>query len=104
MSKDFIGKAALVDAAARKVLQCIVFDDPAAAALGKEPVFAGDVCIGFVTSAGYSPTIGRTIAYAWLPAESSIGDTVTVDHRGRRYPASVHQQPAVDPGSTRIRR
>ncbi len=104
MSKDFIGKAALVDAAARKVLQCLVFDDPAAAALGKEPVLAGDVCIGFVTSAGYSPTIGRTIAYAWLPAESSIGDTVTVDHRGRRYPASVHQQPVVDPESTRIRR
>ncbi|OSC37017.1 GcvT family protein [Mycobacterium decipiens] len=105
MSKgDFIGKAALRDATPRKILQSVVFDDPTAVALGKEPVLAGDACIGFVTSAGYSPTLGRTIAYAWLPADSSIGDTVTVDHRGQRHTATVHRQTVVDPELARIRR
>lgn len=105
MSKgDFIGKAALQDAAPRKILQSIVFDDSTAVVLGKEPVFAEDVCVGFVTSAGYSPTLGRTIAYAWLPADSTTGDIVTVDHRGRRHAATVHRQPVVDPEMARIRR
>jgi dimethylglycine oxidase len=105
MSKgDFIGKTALQDAAPRKILQSIVFDDPAAVVLGKEPVFVKNNCVGFVTSAGYSPTIGRTIAYAWLPADSAAADTVTVDHRGRRHTATVRPQPVVDPEMARIRR
>ena len=36
-----------------KVLRSIVFDDPAAVVLGKEPVFVdGGDCVGYVTSAG----------------------------------------------------
>lgn len=105
MSKgDFIGKTALQKATPRKILQSIVFDDPAAAVLGNEPVFVADSCVGFVTSAGYSPTLGRTIAYAWLPTGSATGDTVTVDHRGCRHTATVHPQTVVDPEMARIRR
>ena len=37
--------------------------------MGKEPVYAGDRCVGYVTSAAYGYTIGKGIAYAWLPAE-----------------------------------
>lgn len=108
MSKaDFVGKAALLAAVPRKILQSIVFDDPSAVVLGKEPVYFKDTqddCIGFVTSAGYSPTLGRTIAYAWLPADSAPGDAVCVDHRGHRHTATVHRQAVVDPEMTRIRR
>ncbi|CAM4414385.1 Aminomethyltransferase [Mycobacterium basiliense] len=105
MSKsDFIGKSALQGANPRKILQSIVFNDPAAVALGKEPVLVDGVCVGYVTSAGYSPTVGRTIAYAWLPAECALGDTVTVDHRGQSHAATVHPQPVVDPELARIRR
>ncbi len=105
MSKgDFVGRAALRDAAPRKALRTIVFDDPAAVALGKEPVFAGCASVGYVTSAGHSPTLNRTVAYAWLPTDAAVGDTVTVDHRGRRHTATVHPQTVVDPESARIRR
>jgi glycine cleavage system aminomethyltransferase T len=109
MSKeDFIGKAALQNAAAPSMmLRSIVFDDQAAVALGKEPVYSGvgdGECIGYLTSAGYSPTIGRTIAYAWLPAEVSVGDGVTVDYLGTRHGARVHAEPVVDPEMTRIKR
>jgi glycine cleavage system aminomethyltransferase T/glycine/D-amino acid oxidase-like deaminating enzyme len=100
---DFVGKAALGDTPPI-VLRSIVFDDPAAVALGKEPVYIDGGCVGYVTSAGYSATVGRTIAYAWLPAETQVGDTVTVDYRGTRFTAVVHAEPVVDPEMTRIKR
>ena len=85
-------------------LRSIVFDEPTAVVLGKEPVFVDDRCVGYVTSAGYSPTIGRTIAYAWLPAETGVGDLVAVDYRGTRFAATVHAEPVVDPEMARIKR
>jgi glycine cleavage system aminomethyltransferase T len=100
---DFVGKVALGDAP-QNILRSIVFDDPSAVALGKEPVYVDGSCVGYVTSAGYSATIGRTIAYAWLPAEMQVGDAVTVDYRGTRFIAVVHSEPVVDPEMARIKR
>lgn len=106
MSKDdFIGKAALESAGVPpKTLRSIVFDEPDGIALGKEAVYVGAACVGYITSAGYSTTVGRTIAYAWLPTEIAIGDAVTVDYRGTQFRATVHAEPVVDPEMTRIRR
>lgn len=106
MDKDeFIGKAALEQApAGESTLRSLVFDNPASVVLGKEPVYTADGCVGYVTSAGYSATIGRTIAYAWLPARLAPGDPVSVDYRGVRHTATVHAEPVVDPEMTRIRR
>ncbi len=101
--EDFVGKAALGDPP-QNMLRSIVFEDPAAVALGKEPVYVDGGCVGYVTSAGYSATVGRTIAYAWLPAETQVGDAVTVDYRGTRFTAVVHAEPVVDPEMTRIKR
>lgn len=106
MSKeDFVGKSALETAAAPvNTLRSIVFDDPGAVALGKEPVYVEGTCVGYVTSAGYSPTVGRTIAYAWLPIDTKDGDAVSVDYRGTHHTAVVHAEPVVDPDMARIRR
>ena len=60
--------------------------------MGKEPVYDGDRCVGYVTSAAYGYTIGTGIAYAWLPAELDRGGTDAADRllrpagrrRGRR--------------------
>jgi dimethylglycine oxidase len=100
---EFVGKAAL-GTEPQNILRSIVFDDPAAVSLGKEPVYVDGDCVGYVTSAGYSATIGRTIAYAWLPAETRVGDTVTVDYRGVHFTAVVQAEPVVDPEMSRIRR
>jgi glycine cleavage system aminomethyltransferase T/glycine/D-amino acid oxidase-like deaminating enzyme len=102
---DFIGKAALERAdAPQMLLRSIVFDEPTAVALGKEPVYVDDRCVGYITSAAYSPTVGRGIAYAWLPAGVDVGDAVTVDYRGSRFGATVHSEPVVDPEMARIKR
>ncbi|MCV7150957.1 GcvT family protein [Mycolicibacterium pyrenivorans] len=102
---DFVGKAALRRAPAPELmLRSIVFDDPNAAVLGKEPVSVDGACVGYVTSAGYSSTVGRTIAYAWLPAHVGVGDAVTVDYFGATHHAVVHADPVVDPEMLRIKR
>ncbi|MGB3233504.1 MAG: FAD-dependent oxidoreductase, partial [Mycobacterium sp.] len=102
---DFVGRAALQQPAIpRSVLRSIVFDDANAAVLGKEPVFLDGRCVGYVTSAGHSATVGRTIAYAYLPAGVGVGATVTVAYRGLTHAAVVHAEPVVDPEMARIKR
>ena len=102
---DFLGKAALDGAGEpSKVLRSIVFDAPDAVVLGKEPVSVDGVVVGYVTSAGYSATIGRTIAYAWLPAGVGVGDAVSVAYLTTSHTATVHAEPVVDPDMTLIRR
>ena len=102
---DFVGRAALQQPAIpQSVLRSIVFDDPNAAVLGKEPVFLDGRCVGYVTSAGHSATVGRTIAYAYLPAGVAVGAMVTVAYRGVTHSAVVHAEPVVDPEMARIKR
>ena len=105
-AKDtFVGKDALDGAPApTDVLYSLVFDDPGAVVLGKEPVQVGGRVGGHVTSAGYSATLGRCIAYAWLPAGLPVGQPVTVDYLSTSYTATVRSEPVVDPAMARIRR
>ncbi|MVU83330.1 FAD-dependent oxidoreductase [Nocardia sp. ET3-3] len=106
MSKpDFLGKRALEAAPPpRQLLRTLVLDDPAAVVLGKEPVFIDGAVAGYTTSAGYSATVGRTLAYAWLPATAQPGDEVEIAYLTERFTARVHADPVVDPEMARIRR
>ncbi|KAJ9631604.1 hypothetical protein H2203_000003 [Taxawa tesnikishii (nom. ined.)] len=77
----YVGQAALEGRSvgtAKKRLRCLVIDDDTAVVLGKEPVFAGSKASGYVTSAAFAYTIGKPIAYAWLPS-SKIEATVTAE-------------------------
>jgi glycine cleavage system aminomethyltransferase T/glycine/D-amino acid oxidase-like deaminating enzyme len=101
---DFIGRDALATRQSSRRLTCLTLDDPAAVVMGKEPVFADGAPAGYVTSAAYGYTIGRTVAYAWLPAELSVpGTAVTVEYFGERLPATVAAEPLFDPQMDRIR-
>ncbi|WP_067567436.1 GcvT family protein [Nocardia acidivorans] len=102
---SFIGKAALESAVPPKhTLRSVVLDDPHAVVLGKEPVTVNGVVAGYLTSAGYSATLGRCIAYAWLPSELRPGDAVHIDYLARTFTARVHAEPLVDPEMSLIRR
>ena len=102
---DFVGRAAIEsrsqETAARR-LSCLVLDDPSHVVLGKEPVLIDGVHAGYVTSAAHGYTIGRSIAYAWLPA-TPVGTAVEIEYFGRRLPATVSAEPLVDPAMSRIR-
>ena len=99
--KSFVGADALAEP--RRRLRCLVLEDPRSIALGNEPVRTdGEVC-GRVTSGGYGYTVGRSIAYAYLPAELQPGAAVEVDIFGRWVGGVVTREPLVDPRGERVR-
>jgi dimethylglycine oxidase len=98
---EFVGKEALKPGDPQRKLTCLTLDDTV---MGKEPVYDGDTCVGYVTSAAYGHTIGKGIAYAWLPAElATPGQTVHIGYFDQRIPATVAEEPLFDPKMTRLR-
>lgn len=101
---EFVGSAAVAaEPPARRRLRCLTVDDGRTVVLGKEPVLVDGVPAGYVTSAAWGYTVGRPVAYAWLPPEVTEGDTVEILYHCERVPATVSAEPLVDPGMERIR-
>ncbi|WP_326958516.1 GcvT family protein [Amycolatopsis sp. NBC_01286] len=101
---EFLGRAALENRTPSRRLRCLTIDDGRTVVLGKEPVFVDGVPAGYVTSAAYGYTIGKPIAYAWLPESADVGSGVEIEYFGRRVPATVAAEPLFDPAMERIRR
>ncbi|WP_169950416.1 FAD-dependent oxidoreductase [Microbispora sp. H11081] len=103
---DFIGREALERRKenTRRRLACLTVDDPAQVVMGKEPVYDGGSAVGYVTSAAFGYTIGKGIAYAWLPAElATPGRTLEIGYFDRRVTAVVAEEPLFDPAMERLR-
>ncbi len=103
---DFLGRDALAARSApERKLVCLTLDDPAAVVLGSEPVQVDGVVDGYVTSASYGYSVGRCVAYAWLPARTAVpGTSVAVEYFGDKIAATVAAEPLFDPEMARIRR
>jgi 4-methylaminobutanoate oxidase (formaldehyde-forming) len=100
---DFIGRDALDPEPARR-LACLLLADPRSVALGNEPVRANGEVAGRVTSGGYGYSVGRSIAYAYLPAElAEPGTAVEVEIFGDWIEAEVAREPLFDPSGERVR-
>jgi glycine cleavage system aminomethyltransferase T len=103
----FLGRDALAARASSppaRRLTCLLADAPADVVMGKEPVYDGTGCVGYVTSAAYGYTVGRAIAYAWLPAAlATPGRTLSIGYFDRWIEATVSAEPLYDPGMTRLR-
>jgi glycine cleavage system T protein len=104
---DFIGRQALVAArepAPERKLACLVLDDPRSVALGSEPVRMDGEILGRVTSGGYGYSVERSIAYAYVPAQSAeAGREVQVEIFGEWVPGTIAEEPLWDPAGERIR-
>jgi 4-methylaminobutanoate oxidase (formaldehyde-forming) len=102
---DFVGRDALVAAGAEPAnrLRCLTLDEPLAVALGSEPVRVGGELVGRVTSGGYGYSVGRSIAYAYLPSVHEVGTEVAVEIFGEWVPGRVAAEPLFDPAGERIR-
>ena len=74
----FIGRDALIEAkerGPRTRLCCLTLEDPRSVALGNEPVRIDGEIVGRVTTGGYGYTVGRSIAYAYVPPEHAESGT-----------------------------
>ncbi len=104
---DFIGRDALRQLRARGLtrrLCCMTFDDPDSVVVGKEPILDGDRALGYVTSAGYGHSVGRSIAYGYLPIDhAEVGTKVDVLYFGERLRATVANEPLYDPDGSRMK-
>jgi glycine cleavage system aminomethyltransferase T/glycine/D-amino acid oxidase-like deaminating enzyme len=132
---DFIGREACLklkaNGALHKKLCCLTLDDPKAVVMGAEPIFTpqppkggatnpssiggatspsplgedGRGAVGYVTSANYGYSVGKTIAYGYLPIErSAIGAKVEIEYFGERFCATVSNDPIFDPKMERLKR
>jgi glycine cleavage system aminomethyltransferase T/glycine/D-amino acid oxidase-like deaminating enzyme len=102
----FVGRDALARAreeGPRHRLRCLVLEDPRSVALGNEPVRAGGEVVGRVTTGGYGYTVGRSIAYAYLPPEVEVDSAVEVDIFGDWVRGEVVSEPLFDPEGARVR-
>lgn len=102
----FVGRQAIAgisDDTISRRLSCLTIDDGRSIVLGHEPVFLDGRPAGYVTSAAFGHTVGRPIAYAWLPAPATVGTSVEIQYFDTRVPATVAAEPLVDPEMTRIR-
>jgi glycine cleavage system aminomethyltransferase T/glycine/D-amino acid oxidase-like deaminating enzyme len=103
----FVGREALRDAKAAGVsrrLRPVVLTDPQAVALGSEPVRIDGAIVGRVTSGGYGYRVGRSIAYAYVPADrAEPGRTVEIEVFGEWIAGEITTEPLYDPSGARIR-
>jgi dimethylglycine oxidase len=104
---DFLGRDALLEIRERglkRKLCCLTLADGSAVAMGGEPLLDGNHALGRVTSGGYGYTVGRSIAYGYLPiAYAEPGTTVEVLWFGERITATVEGEPLYDPANSRIK-
>jgi glycine cleavage system aminomethyltransferase T len=91
------------DAPAPTKLACLVLDDPRSVALGSEPVRIAGKVVGRVTSGGYGYTVGRSIAYAYVPSTAPVGTPVDVEIFGNWVPGQIAKEPLYDPSGSRVR-
>lgn len=105
--KDFIGRAASValkKQPLKKKLCCLTFDDPAGVALGYEPILAGDECVGYITTSNFGYSIGKQIAYGYLPIKHSApGTQLAVEFLGQRLAVTVQDEPLWDAEMARLK-
>ena len=103
---EFNGRAALLkkrDSPAGTRLVCLVLDDPRSVALGSEPVRIGGEIGGRVTSGGYGYSVGKSIAYAFVPSRFEVGTAVEVEVFGAWVAGHIAAEPLYDPQGGRVR-
>jgi aminomethyltransferase len=99
---DFIGKDALAriarEGVSRKLVGVEIAGDRLDLNMTRWPVSVNGVTIGHITSAVYSPRIGKNIGYAMLPIEyADLGTSMTATVPHGDVEIAVVQKPFVDP-------
>lgn len=112
---EFIGRTALLNLPRKKIadgksvvdvqrkLCCLVLDE-GKVVMGKEPVHVKGNVAGYVTSAAFGYTAGKSIAYSYLPIEHATeGTRVEIEYFGQCFGATVTKEPLFDPKGERLK-
>jgi aminomethyltransferase len=95
--RDFIGRAALLaarEAGVPREMIGLVMDEKGVLRHGQKVL--SDLGDGEILSGSFSPTLGKSIAFARVPA--GAGDSLRVDIRGREVPVRIVKFPFVRDG------
>lgn len=102
---DFCGRDALVaqreSGITRKL--CTFTLEQQAWPVSGEAIIADGRVVGFTTSANFGHTIGKPIAYGYLPIELTDRTDFTIEVYGEPIPAVRHDRPLYDPDSSRLK-
>ena len=104
---DFIGREALLkhkDQPLTRRLACLTLDHPGDIVMGREPILDDGRLAGFVSSANTGYSVGKHVAYGYLPPElAQPGQKLEIEYFGRPLPATVAAEPLFDPAGSRLR-
>jgi len=104
--ENFHGKSAAIAAkeSQQRKLVAITFDDITAVPFGSEPIRINGSIRGRIKSGGQGYTIGKAIAYAYLPRDVvEPGTQVDVELFGTWTTGTIQAEPLFDPDNDRIR-
>ena len=68
-----------------------------------EAIILGDDCVGFTTTANFGDTIGKPIAYGYVPVEHLERTDWVIEVYGEPIPATRHDGALYDPKGARLR-
>ncbi|SFA87661.1 dimethylglycine dehydrogenase [Poseidonocella pacifica] len=107
LSKEFHGKAAMLDAGIRSKCVTLLIDGPADAdPWGREALYdgAGKNLVGRLTSGGYSVAFGKSIGMGYVqPDLATPGQTLKVKMFDKLWEAEIVEDSPYDPKNARIR-
>jgi 4-methylaminobutanoate oxidase (formaldehyde-forming) len=107
MATEFTGREALqvkrAEPLARRIRTLLVGGSEYRTIYGGEAVHRDGAVVGRLRSASYGFTVGRNLAYAYLPTTLRPGDHVAVEVFGELVAAEVADDVQYDPGNERVR-
>ena len=102
---DFCGRDALVAQRQRGVTQrlCTFTIEEMAYPVGGEAILVDGAVVGFTSSANYGHTIGKPIAYGYVPIEHAERTDFVIEVYGEAHRAARHDGPLYDPTNARLK-
>jgi len=81
---------------------CVFTTDGAAALYGGEAILRDGKVIGVTSSGGYGYTVGKSIAFGYVPTEEAGHDAYEIEAFCERHPAKRAAQALYDPERKKI--
>ena len=101
--EHFLGREALMASRQPARRLCTFTLERMAYPVSGEAIIADGKVVGFTTSANFGHTVGKPIAYGYLPVELLDRTDFTIEVYGEAIPAVRHDRPLHDPSSARLK-